>query len=87
MRTMLYDIRKRCWDEDLLELFRIPQSILPDVVPCSGDLGSLTIVDGLSIKGMIGDQQSALFGQACFDRGDAKITYGTGCFLLMQTGA
>ncbi|MCH2140770.1 MAG: glycerol kinase GlpK [Phycisphaerales bacterium] len=85
-RTMLYDIRKRCWDEDLLELFRIPQSILPDVVPCSGDLGSLTIVDGLSIKGMIGDQQSALFGQACFDRGDAKITYGTGCFLLMQTG-
>ncbi len=87
-RTMLYDIRKGCWDETLLNALDIPREMLPQVVECSGIAG-YTDVSGtaIPIAGMAGDQQAALFGQACFAPGEAKNTYGTGCFLLMNTGA
>ena len=87
-RTMLFDIRRMCWDESLCRLLRIPMQMLPEVVPSSGILGT-TEIGGVKIPiaGVAGDQQAALFGQACFDRGDAKNTYGTGCFLLMNTGS
>lgn len=83
-RTNLFNIHTLAWDEELLELFRIPRSMLPMVVDSSGVVGEWR---GIPIAGMAGDQQAALFGQACFDRGMAKNTYGTGCFLLMNTGA
>lgn len=86
-RTMLYDIRRLCWDAQLCALLRIPMTMLPEVKPSSGVLGTATIGGAeIPIAGVAGDQQAALFGQACFDRGDAKNTYGTGCFLLMNTG-
>ncbi|MCH2143154.1 MAG: glycerol kinase GlpK [Phycisphaerales bacterium] len=85
-RTMLYDINRGQWDPDLLGLFDIPESILPEVVPCAGRFGAVKMASGLEVTGMIGDQQSALFGQGCLQPGDAKTTYGTGCFLLMNTG-
>lgn len=86
-RTMLYDIHKLCWDEKLLELFGIPASMLPKVCNCSEVYGT-TAVQGyeIPISGIAGDQQAALFGQCCFAPGNAKNTYGTGCFLLMNTG-
>ena len=86
-RTMLYDIHKHCWDDALLRVLDIPQEMLPQVVECSGVVG-YTEVAGASvpIAGMAGDQQAALFGQTCFSPGEAKNTYGTGCFLLMNTG-
>lgn len=86
-RTMLYNIYQKCWDEDLLNLFDIPINILPKVVDSGGFVGNAEL-DGYSIPiyGVIGDQQSALFGQACFDAGMAKNTYGTGCFMLLNTG-
>ena len=88
-RTMLFNIHDRCWDEELLELFCIPKSMLADVRPSSCVYG--TTDEGLlggeiKIAGAAGDQQAALFGQCCFDEGDVKNTYGTGCFLLMNTG-
>lgn len=88
-RTMLYDIHRGCWDRELLDLFGIPGSMLPEVRPSSGFFGTTSypgILEGIPIRGVAGDQQSALFGQCCFDEGDAKNTYGTGCFLLMNTG-
>ena len=86
-RTMLYDIRNLRWDEHLCDLLRIPMAMLPEVRPSSGILGMAEIGGAqIPIAGVAGDQQAALFGQACFDRGDAKNTYGTGCFLLMNTG-
>lgn len=89
-RTMLYNIHDRQWDEDLLTLFDIPSSLLPSVRPSSevyGHVGhSLPIVAGVPVAGAAGDQQAALFGQACFTPGSLKNTYGTGCFLLMHTG-
>ncbi|MFN3986178.1 MAG: glycerol kinase GlpK [Rhodocyclaceae bacterium] len=88
-RTMLFDIRARRWDDDLLTLLDIPRALLPEVLPSSADFGA-TEADlfGVSvpIRGVAGDQQSALFGQACFTEGLAKNTYGTGCFLLRHTG-
>src|SRR5699024_7902207 len=88
-RTMLYDIRKQEWCEELLDDLKIPASMLPEVVPNSGQLAmadaSLFGAE-IPIAGSAGDQQSALFGQACFQPGEAKNTYGTGSFLLMQTG-
>lgn len=86
-RTMLYDIHNLRWDEKLLELFRIPASMLPKVCSCSEIYGS-AIIQGYDVPicGIAGDQQAALFGQCCFQPGDAKNTYGTGCFLLMNTG-
>lgn len=88
-RTMLYDIQRGCWDKDLLALFGIPLSMMPEVRPSSGYFGSTdypNIPTGIAIRGVAGDQQSALFGQCCFEAGQAKNTYGTGCFLLMHTG-
>lgn len=86
-RTMLYDIRRGCWDERLLETLEIPAAMLPRVVECSGVVGYAQIGSvQVPIAGMAGDQQAALFGQTCFAPGEAKNTYGTGCFLLMNTG-
>ena len=92
-RTMLFDIEKLCWDEHLCKELGIPMSILPEVRECSEiygyvseDVPGLKALAGIPISGAIGDQQAALFGQACFNAGQAKNTYGTGCFLLMNTG-
>lgn len=86
-RTMLFNIHTRQWDEELLRLFDIPSSMLPEVKMSADDFGSLTLLGAeIPIRGVAGDQQAALFGQACFSAGDAKNTYGTGCFLLMNTG-
>lgn len=88
-RTMLYDIHRGCWDKDLLALFDIPASMMPEVRPSAGYFGGTdypNIPVGIAIRGVSGDQQSALFGQCCFEAGQAKNTYGTGCFLLMHTG-
>ncbi|MBQ4561098.1 MAG: glycerol kinase GlpK [Clostridia bacterium] len=88
-RTMLYNIRELCWDKELLELFDIPKSMLPSVLPSSGLFGNTSpLVTGstVPISGIAGDQQAALFGQTCFNEGEAKNTYGTGCFLLLNTG-
>ena len=86
-RTMLYDIHNLRWDEKLLELFHIPASMLPQVRN-SSELYGTTVIQGCEVPvcGIAGDQQAALFGQCCFAPGDAKNTYGTGCFLLMNTG-
>ena len=86
-RTMLFDIHKLCWDEKLLTELDIPRSMLPEVKDSSCVYGTCNIqgVD-VPIAGIAGDQQAALFGQGCFEKGDAKNTYGTGCFLLMNTG-
>jgi len=88
-RTMLYDIRNLCWDQELLDYFDIPIQMLPEVRPSSCIYGYTAeeMVGGrVAIAGIAGDQQSALFGQCCFKPGDVKNTYGTGCFLLMHTG-
>jgi glycerol kinase len=86
-RTMLLDINNVAWDEDLLELFTIPRSMLPEVRDSSGDFGSVSFQGSdVPIAGVAGDQQAALFGQTCYQRGMAKNTCGTGCFLLMNTG-
>lgn len=86
-RTMLYDIHKGCWDETLLRALDIPKELLPQVVECSGVVGYTDVAGArVPISGMAGDQQAALFGQTCFSPGEAKNTYGTGCFLLMNTG-
>jgi glycerol kinase len=87
-RTMLFDIRSLAWDEKLLKELNIPAVMLPEVKPSAADFGTYAI-DGVDIpiRGVAGDQQAALFGQACFEPGMAKNTYGTGCFMLMNTGA
>ena len=86
-RTMLLNINTGEWDEELLKLFNVPASMLPDVRDSSGDFGSLEFQgQQVPIAGVAGDQQAALFGQACFEKGMAKNTYGTGCFMLMNTG-
>ncbi|GAB6096496.1 glycerol kinase GlpK [Desulfatiferula olefinivorans] len=88
-RTMMYNIHRLAWDADLLDALTIPSSMLPEVRPSSGDFG-LTRTDlfgrEIPIRGVAGDQQAALFGQCCFDPGMAKCTFGTGSFLLMNTG-
>ncbi|HEV3351643.1 MAG TPA: glycerol kinase GlpK [Acidimicrobiales bacterium] len=83
-RTMLYDIRAMAWSEELCELFGVPLSCLPVVQPSSGRFA--VTADGIPVSGVAGDQQAALFGQACFQPGDAKNTYGTGSFVLMNVG-
>lgn len=88
-RTMLYNIHELKWDEELLDMFGIPLSMMPEVKPSSGIFGEADeVLFGTPIKiaGVAGDQQAALFGQTCFHAGEAKSTYGTGCFLLMNTG-
>src|SRR5258706_12145104 len=88
-RTMLYDIHHGEWDEELLRIFRVPRSMLPEVLPSSHVYGTTAknlLGAELPIAGIAGDQQAALFGQACHEAGMAKNTYGTGCFLLLNTG-
>lgn len=86
-RTLLFDINNLAWDQQALDLMEIPKSILPQVKNSSDDFGYWEYKGvKIPIRGVIGDQQAALFGQGCFDVGDAKNTYGTGCFMLMNTG-
>jgi glycerol kinase len=89
-RTMLYDIGTRRWDPELLEIFGVPEGMLPDVRPSSGFFGRTVTLGrlpaGIPIAGAAGDQQAALFGQTCFAPGTSKATYGTGCFILLNTG-
>ena len=88
-RTMLFDINNRCWDKELLEKFNIPEVMLPKVKPSSciyGYTDPSVLAGNVAIAGAAGDQQAALFGQCCFEPGEVKNTYGTGCFLLMNTG-
>ena len=92
-RTMIFDVDKLCWDEYLCEKLGIPMAMLPEVVPSSKVYGTVAKsvmgieeLAGVPISGAIGDQPAALFGQGCFEKGQAKNTYGTGCFLLMNTG-
>ena len=90
-RTFLMDIRSCQWDQELLDLWNVPASSLPEIVPSiAAEPIGMTSADGplgaeVPIGGILGDQQAALFGQACFSRGDSKNTYGTGCFLLLNT--
>ena len=89
-RTLLFDIHRQTWDEDLLKLFDIPASLLPEVRDNSCDFGETeagVLGAPVPIRGMAGDQQAALIGQACFGQGMVKATYGTGCFMLMNTGS
>ena len=87
-RTQLMDLGKLAWDDDILADFDIPASILPEIVPSSAVYGEATpnAIRGVPVAGDLGDQQAALFGQACFEPGDAKNTYGTGSFMLLNTG-
>jgi glycerol kinase len=88
-RTMMFDIHRLCWDEKLLEYFNIPKNILPEVKPSSciyGYTDEGVFGGNIPIGGVAGDQQAALFGQCCFAPGEVKNTYGTGCFMLMNTG-
>ena len=88
-RTLLYDLRRRSWDPELLELFQVPLEVLPEIVPSSGVVAQTDDTHlslSLPIAGLAGDQQSALFGQGCVSAGLAKNTYGTGAFLLVFTG-
>jgi len=88
-RTMLFNIHRLQWDEELCRLFGVPAAMLPEVRPSSASFGTVAGVpecEGIPIAGAVGDQQAALFGQACHEEGMLKNTYGTGCFLLMNTG-
>ncbi len=88
-RTLLFNLRSLAWDEEILRYFRIPAALLPEVRPSSAVLGETAILGGsrpVPIGGVVGDQQASLFGHQCFGRGRAKNTYGTGLFLLMNTG-
>ena len=92
-RTMLFDIHKLRWDEELCRALRVPMNMLPEPVPSSQEYGRVQVglpglesLAGVPIRGAAGDQQAALFGQACFEAGQIKTTYGTGCFALMNTG-
>src|SRR5205085_9127857 len=90
-RTMLYDIGAGDWSDELCELFDVPRACVPDVLPSSGRFGVTVPADAaglrVPISGIAGDQQAALFGQACFEPGMTKNTYGTGSFVLMNVGA
>ena len=89
-RTLLMDLKSLSWDDALLKLFKVPRTVLPEIRASAEiyghTLGVRALPDGIPIASAIGDQQAALFGQACFSTGDAKCTYGTGAFLLMNTG-
>lgn len=88
-RTLLYNIHEGQWDEELLSLFHIPQNILPEIKESAGNFGSIEfpgIRGKINVFAVLGDQQSALFGQQCHQAGEVKNTYGTGCFMLMNTG-
>jgi glycerol kinase len=89
-RTLLMDLELRAWDDELCALFAVPRAVLPEIRPSAGVFGTTKglrdLPDGIPIAGIAGDQQSALVGQACFAEGEAKCTYGTGAFLLMNAG-
>jgi glycerol kinase len=88
-RTMLYDIRRGTWDDDLLRLFRIPRAVLPEIRDCAAEFGTTDpaiLGAAVPIRGIAGDQHAATLGQACFAPGMVKSTYGTGCFALLNTG-
>ena len=88
-RTMLFNIHTQQWDPELLEMFNIPASLLPEVMDCADNFGLITEIEALSgrrVLGVAGDQQAAMVGQTCFNTGMAKSTYGTGCFLMLNTG-
>jgi glycerol kinase len=92
-RTMMMSLYTLDWDEELLSTFQIPRKMLPEIRPSSGLFGRVSAsavpevdLEGVRIGGVLGDQQAALFGQTCFGVGEAKCTYGTGCFVLMNTG-
>ena len=88
-RTLLFNIEERRWDDELLKLFDIPRSMLPEVRNSMADFGCVSAIDllqGVPVTGIAGDQQAALFGQCCFEPGSVKNTYGTGCFMVMNTG-
>ncbi|MBH9575536.1 glycerol kinase GlpK [Inhella proteolytica] len=86
-RTLLMNLHSGAWDEELLRLFGIPRALLPEIRPSAADYGHTSLLGGsIAIGGVAGDQQAALFGQGCTQPGQAKNTYGTGCFLLMHTG-
>jgi glycerol kinase len=88
-RTLLFDIHAQDWSDELLDLFRVPRAILPRVLDCAGDFGATLpeILGGtIAIRGVAGDQQAALMGQGCIRPGEMKATYGTGCFMLLNTG-
>jgi glycerol kinase len=87
-RTMLYNIHRADWDDELLDLFNVPRSLLPAVKDSAADFGTTSLLgDPINIYGIAGDQQAATLGQACFDVGMMKSTYGTGCFALLNTGS
>jgi len=87
-RTLLFDIHRLAWADELLEAFRVPRAVLPEVVPTSGVIAEVSFgpLAGVPLAALAGDQQAATFGQACFSPGQAKNTYGTGCFLVLDTG-
>ncbi|MFT4253035.1 MAG: glycerol kinase GlpK [Caulobacter sp.] len=88
-RTLLFDIEKQDWSDDLLELFGVPRALLPEVLDCAadfGEVGAQVLGRPLPIRGVAGDQQAALMGQGCIRPGEMKATYGTGCFMLINTG-
>ena len=86
-RTMLFNISEQQWDNDLLDIFEIPRQILPEVCDNVSDYGMTEVLGGeVGIGGVAGDQQAALIGQCCFDPGDVKSTYGTGCFMMVNSG-
>lgn len=85
-RTMLFNIHACEWDQDLLDLFDIPASMLPEVMPSDSSFGALEIMNNIEVRAVLGDQHAALFGQHCINKGDLKSTYGTGCFLMVNTG-
>lgn len=89
-RTMLFDIHRQDWDDDLLDLFGVPRSMMPEVKDCAAEYGTIDpgiLGVAVPIRGVAGDQQAATIGQACFQPGNMKSTYGTGCFALLNTGA
>jgi glycerol kinase len=88
-RTLMFNIHEQCWDRELLELLSIPDSLLPEVLDCAADFGTTSkdlLKAEIPIAGVAGDQQAALVGQACFEPGMIKSTYGTGCFMMLNTG-
>ena len=85
-RTMLFNINSLEWDEELLELFDIPKTILPEVIHSDKNFGQLTEINNVIVNAVLGDQQAALFGQGCLNQGELKSTYGTGCFLMVNIG-
>ncbi len=88
-RTSMYNIKTGAWDDELLSLFNVPRSLLPDVLDCAADFGTTdkdVVGAAIPITGVAGDQQAAAIGQGCFSPGDIKSTYGTGCFVMLNTG-